>query len=94
MFAPVFEGAAEKHADATFAKLDTEAQQEIAAALEITGPFNVKFLAKSANIKVIECSVRASRSMPFCWQRKSMPWRCRPSAANNFSLENLIAPNH
>ena len=35
MFAPVFEGAAEKHADATFAKLDTEAQQEIAAALEI-----------------------------------------------------------
>ena len=35
MFAPVFEGAAGKHADATFAKLDTEAQQGIAAALEI-----------------------------------------------------------
>ena len=35
MFAPVFEGAAEKHTDAVFAKLDTEAQQEIAAALEI-----------------------------------------------------------
>ncbi len=35
MFAPVFEGAAGKHADATFVKLDTEAQQEIAAALEI-----------------------------------------------------------
>ena len=35
MFAPVFEGAADKHTDVTFAKLDTEAQQEIAAALEI-----------------------------------------------------------
>ena len=30
MFAPVFEGAAEKHADATFAKLDTEAEPAIA----------------------------------------------------------------
>lgn len=35
MFAPVFEGAAEQHTDVTFAKLDTEAQPEIAAALEI-----------------------------------------------------------
>ncbi|MFP5417354.1 MAG: thioredoxin [Actinomycetes bacterium] len=35
MFAPVFEAAADKHPDATFAKLDTDAQQEIAAALEI-----------------------------------------------------------
>lgn len=35
MFAPVFEGAAEKHGDAVFAKLDTEAQPEIAQALEI-----------------------------------------------------------
>jgi len=43
-----------------------KAARKIAAALEITGPFNVQFLAKSANIQVIECSVRASRSMPFC----------------------------
>lgn len=34
-FAPVFEEASEKHPDATFAKLDTEANQGLAAALEI-----------------------------------------------------------
>lgn len=35
MFAPVFESTSEKHPDVVFAKLDTEANQEIAAALEI-----------------------------------------------------------
>lgn len=35
MFAPVFEAASTKHADVTFAKLDTEANAEVAAALEI-----------------------------------------------------------
>ncbi len=39
--------------------------REIAAALEITGPFNMQFLAKDNDIKVIECNLRASRSMPF-----------------------------
>ena len=34
-FAPVFEAAATKHADITFAKVDTEAQQALAAAFEI-----------------------------------------------------------
>ncbi|MDP1918527.1 MAG: thioredoxin [Myxococcales bacterium] len=34
-FAPVFEAAAKKHADITFAKVDTEAQQGLAAAFEI-----------------------------------------------------------
>ena len=34
-FAPVYEAAAERHADLTFAKVDTEAQQELAAAFEI-----------------------------------------------------------
>lgn len=36
-FGPVFEAASEKHPGVTFAKLDTEANQDIAAALEITG---------------------------------------------------------
>jgi carbamoyl-phosphate synthase large subunit len=40
--------------------------REIAAALKITGPFNIQFLAKENNIKVIECNLRASRSFPFC----------------------------
>ena len=38
---------------------------KIAAALEISGPFNIQFLAKNNDIKVIECNLRASRSFPF-----------------------------
>lgn len=43
-----------------------KAARKIASALEITGPFNIQFLAKNAAIQVIECNVRASRSLPFC----------------------------
>ncbi|HSO86599.1 MAG TPA: ATP-grasp domain-containing protein, partial [Draconibacterium sp.] len=39
--------------------------REIAKGLEITGPFNIQFLAKDNDIKVIECNLRASRSFPF-----------------------------
>jgi carbamoyl-phosphate synthase (ammonia) len=38
---------------------------KIVEALAITGPFNIQFLAKGADIKVIECNLRASRSVPF-----------------------------
>jgi len=34
-------------------------------AFEITGPFNIQFIAKANDIKVIECNLRASRSFPF-----------------------------
>lgn len=37
----------------------------IVKALEITGPFNIQFIAKDNAIQVIECNVRASRSCPF-----------------------------
>ena len=37
----------------------------VARALEITGPFNMQFLAKHNAVKVIECNLRASRSFPF-----------------------------
>src|SRR6185369_15880843 len=37
----------------------------LAKALSITGPFNVQFLAKNNDVKVIECNLRASRSFPF-----------------------------
>lgn len=37
----------------------------ISKALQITGPFNIQFLAKDNKIKVIECNLRASRSFPF-----------------------------
>lgn len=39
--------------------------REIARQLHITGPFNIQFLAKDNDIKVIECNLRASRSFPF-----------------------------
>ncbi|MCH8004501.1 MAG: carbamoyl-phosphate synthase (glutamine-hydrolyzing) large subunit [Nanoarchaeota archaeon] len=42
-----------------------EIAKKIAAALSITGPFNIQFIAKSNEIKVIECNLRASRSFPF-----------------------------
>jgi len=37
----------------------------IAEELQISGPFNIQFLAKDNYIKVIECNLRASRSLPF-----------------------------
>ena len=37
----------------------------IAKELNISGPFNIQFLAKGREVKVIECNLRASRSFPF-----------------------------
>jgi carbamoyl-phosphate synthase large subunit len=39
--------------------------RQIAAALDINGPFNIQFIAKQNEVKVIECNLRASRSFPF-----------------------------
>ena len=39
--------------------------RKIAEKLKISGPFNIQFLAKDNEIKVIECNLRASRSFPF-----------------------------
>lgn len=39
--------------------------RQIAKKLKISGPFNIQFLAKENDIKVIECNLRASRSFPF-----------------------------
>ena len=39
--------------------------REIAMELQISGPFNIQFLAKDNDVKVIECNLRASRSLPF-----------------------------
>jgi carbamoyl-phosphate synthase large subunit len=40
--------------------------EEIARSLDITGPFNIQFLAQRNRVRVIECNLRASRSFPFC----------------------------
>ena len=39
--------------------------KQIAKELNISGPFNIQFLARENDIKVIECNLRASRSFPF-----------------------------
>ncbi|MFA6410516.1 MAG: carbamoyl-phosphate synthase (glutamine-hydrolyzing) large subunit [Candidatus Buchananbacteria bacterium] len=43
----------------------TEASAKICQKLKITGPFNIQFLVKDKEIKVIECNLRASRTLPF-----------------------------
>ncbi len=39
--------------------------KQIAKELQISGPFNIQYLAKNNELKVIECNLRASRSFPF-----------------------------
>jgi carbamoyl-phosphate synthase large subunit len=39
--------------------------KQIAKELQISGPFNIQFLAKENDVKVIECNLRSSRSFPF-----------------------------
>ncbi|KAK5939123.1 Carbamoyl-phosphate synthase [Knufia obscura] len=48
----------------TIARIE-EATRKIGNALNVTGPYNIQFIAKDNMIKVIECNVRASRSTPF-----------------------------
>eukprot|EP00127_Corallochytrium_limacisporum_P006946 Clim_evm32s238 gene=Clim_evmTU32s238 len=43
-----------------------EIAEKVAAGLEITGPFNMQIIHKDGELKVIECNLRASRSLPFC----------------------------
>ncbi|KAG8709953.1 hypothetical protein FRC09_000387 [Ceratobasidium sp. 395] len=42
-----------------------DATRKIGDALNVTGPFNIQFIAKNNEIKVIECNLRAARSFPF-----------------------------
>lgn len=46
-------------------KRTEEITRKIARALEITGPFNIQFIAKDNRVMVIECNLRSSRSFPF-----------------------------
>ncbi len=72
--------------------------QRIAAALRITGPFNIQYLAKDNDIKVIECNLRASRSFPFVSKvlkinfidlatRAMLGLQVEPPAKNAFDLD-------
>ncbi|KAL8432036.1 hypothetical protein Efla_003477 [Eimeria flavescens] len=39
--------------------------QKLARALDVTGPFNIQFICKNNEVKIIECNLRASRTFPF-----------------------------
>ncbi len=42
-----------------------QSARKIVSALDITGPFNIQFIAQENRLKVIECNLRASRTFPF-----------------------------
>lgn len=48
--------------------------EKIARALNITGPFNLQLLARDNLLKVIECNLRASRSLPFVSKVSRIPF--------------------
>ncbi|MDI6844694.1 MAG: carbamoyl-phosphate synthase (glutamine-hydrolyzing) large subunit [Candidatus Saccharicenans sp.] len=48
--------------------------EKIARALKITGPFNLQLLARENELKVIECNLRASRSLPFVSKVSRIPF--------------------
>jgi carbamoyl-phosphate synthase/aspartate carbamoyltransferase len=51
--------------DPTTVRRIEEATAKIGNALNVTGPYNIQFIAKNNEIKVIECNLRAARSFPF-----------------------------
>eukprot|EP01126_Amoeba_proteus_P057106 TRINITY_DN7244_c0_g2_i2.p1 TRINITY_DN7244_c0_g2~~TRINITY_DN7244_c0_g2_i2.p1 ORF type:complete len:1456 (-),score=302.42 TRINITY_DN7244_c0_g2_i2:180-4547(-) len=51
--------------DEATVKAVTKVTQQIAEQLDANGPFNIQFIAKNNEIKVIECNLRSSRSFPF-----------------------------
>jgi len=72
--------------------------RQIARKLEITGPFNMQFIAKDNDVKVIECNLRASRSFPFVSKvtknnlidiatRVMMGKKISPSELSSFDLD-------
>ena len=54
-----------KNINETTKNLILKNTQKIAKKLEIDGPFNIQFIAKNNELKVIECNLRVSRSFPF-----------------------------
>jgi len=72
--------------------------EQLAQALQITGPFNVQMLVKHGTVKVIECNLRASRSFPlvskvsgvnFIREATRAMLGAEPSRAGRFSPDDL-----
>ena len=65
--------------------------QKIAKKLEINGPFNIQYIAKNNELKVIECNLRVSRSLPFVSKVKDINFikvATRIMTKNEYSIEN------
>ena len=65
--------------------------QKIAKKLEINGPFNIQYIAKNNELKVIECNLRVSRSFPFVSKVKDINFikiATRIMTNNEYSIEN------
>jgi carbamoyl-phosphate synthase large subunit len=63
---------------------------KIAVALQVTGPFNIQFLARDNHVKVIECNLRASRSLPFVSKVLGINFA---SEATRLMLGGALAPD-
>jgi carbamoyl-phosphate synthase / aspartate carbamoyltransferase / dihydroorotase len=65
--------------------------QKIAKKLEINGPFNIQYIAKNNEIKVIECNLRVSRSFPFVSKVKDINFikvATRIMTDNEYNIEH------
>ena len=65
--------------------------QKIAKKLEINGPFNIQYIAKNNEIKVIECNLRVSRSFPFVSKVKDINFikvATRIMTNNEYNIDN------
>ena len=65
--------------------------QKIAKKLEINGPFNIQYIAKNNELKVIECNLRVSRSLPFVSKVKDINFikiATRIMTENEYNIEN------
>ncbi|MCF8306897.1 MAG: carbamoyl-phosphate synthase (glutamine-hydrolyzing) large subunit [Ignavibacteriales bacterium] len=63
---------------------------KIASSLAITGPFNIQFIARDNQVKVIECNLRASRSFPFVSKTLNDNF---VEAATKIILEQKVEPS-
>ena len=65
--------------------------QKIAKKLEINGSFNIQYIAKNNELKVIECNLRVSRSLPFVSKVKDINFikvATRIMTDNEYNIEN------
>ncbi|CAM9447351.1 unnamed protein product, partial [Choristocarpus tenellus] len=76
-----------------FHRVQQEATEAIAKRLNITGPFNIQFIAKGTDCMVIECNLRASRSCPFVSKTMGVDFvEVATKAMCDSSYEDMNAP--